>query len=200
MSLNLINFRINILLCAALLCAALLCVAPASMAEEKAVTVQSILANAPKPHEVEFARKGVAETSIEAAWERPCPYNSSSLLFGDSGDFDSDELPLRCRRWRDCKTMGASASQFTEGFFKHHKTGQKIPQKWIQDGQDLAKNDAEFGGGSGHSYNYALKFAEENWQLFKGRNASEANQLVKKKFWQWCAVEPLSIWKSKLDN
>ena len=194
------RFRIMLSHVKLLLCISLLSATPTSIAEEKVLTVQSILANAPKPHEVEFARKSVAETSIENAWERPCPYNSSRLLFDDSGDIDLDEIHLRCRRWQDCKTMGASASQFTEGFFKHHKTGEEIPQQWKKDGEDLAKNDAEFGGGSGHSYNYALKFAEENWRLFEGRSASEADKLVKKQFWQWCAVEPLSIWKSKLDD
>lgn len=194
------RFRIMLSHVKLLLCISLLGATPTSIAEEKAVTVQSILANAPKPHEVEFARKGVAETSIENAWERPCPYNSSRLLFDDSGDIDLDEIHLRCRRWQDCKTEGANASRFTEGFFKHHKTGEKIPQQWKDDGEDLAKNDAEFGGGSGHSYNYALKFAEKNWRLFEGRSAGEADKLVKKQFWQWCAVEPLSIWKSKLDD
>ncbi|MGI2214409.1 hypothetical protein [Shewanella oncorhynchi] len=62
--------------------------------------MQSILANAPKQHEVEFARKSVAETSIDNAWERPCPYNSSRLLTEGSGDFDVDKAPLRCRRWQ----------------------------------------------------------------------------------------------------
>lgn len=154
--------------CSALHLLLLLGATPTSIAEEKVLTVQNILANAPKPHEVEFARKGVAETSIENAWERPCPYNSSRLLFDDSGDIDLDEIHLRCRRWQDCKTMGASASQFTEGFFKHHKTGEKIPQQWKDDGEDLAKNDAEFGGGSGHSYNHALKFAEKTGACLKG--------------------------------
>ncbi|MCH1921131.1 hypothetical protein L9G15_17045 [Shewanella sp. A3A] len=52
----------------------------------------------------------------------------------------------------------------------------------------------------GHTYNYALKFAEKNWRLFEGRSATEADKLVKKQYWQWCAAEPLSIWKSKLDD
>lgn len=195
MSFRLFPFSMNLLFCVLLLGAT-----PTSIAEEKVLTVQSILANAPKPDEVEFARQGVAETSIENAWERPCPYNSSRLLTEGSGDFDVDEAPLRCRRWQDCKTAGADASRFTEGFFKHHKTGKDIPQQWQQDGEDLAKNDAEFGGGLGHSYNHALKFAEKNWRLFEGRSASEADKLVKKQFWQWCTVEPLSIWKSKLDD
>ncbi|MCK7631928.1 hypothetical protein M0D73_18980, partial [Shewanella putrefaciens] len=99
MSFRLFPFSMNLLFCVSLLGAT-----PTSIAEEKVLTVQNILANAPKPHEVEFARKGVAETSIENAWERPCPYNSSRLLFDDSGDIDLDEIHLRCRRWQDCKT------------------------------------------------------------------------------------------------
>lgn len=193
MLLSSIRFRLKFLLFVLLLI-----IAPTSMAEEKTLTVQSILANAPTSEEVEFARQGVAEASIENAWERPCPYSSSRLLGRD--DLDEDEALLRCRRWRDCKTMGTDAGRFTEGFFNHHKTGQPIPPQWAQYGEELAKNDAEFGGGLGHSYLYALKFAEENWRLFEGRSPSEADKLVKKRFWQWCSSEPLSIWKSKLDD
>ncbi|MCH1926559.1 hypothetical protein L9G74_17210 [Shewanella sp. C32] len=187
------HFRLNFSLLVLLLITV-----PTSMAQEKTPTLQSILANATTAEEAEFARQGVAETSIENAWERPCPYNSSRL-WGQNG-VDQDEVLLRCSRWRDCKTAADDASRFTEGFFEHHQTGQQIPPEWAQDGEDLAQNDAEFGGGLGHTYNYALKFAEKNWRLFEGRSATEADMLVKKQYWQWCAAEPLSIWKSKLDD
>ncbi len=56
---------------------------------------------------------------------------------------------------------------------------------------------SDFEDAKGHLYQYALKFSEDNWRLFEGRIPLEASDLAEQKFWQWCSIQPLSIWENE---
>lgn len=177
-----------------LLCVSLLSVASISIAEEKSGYDLLLEMAIPKPHEVELARKGVAEASIEKAWERPCPYVA---LEAEDGSAEGDQLYYRCQRWNNCKEVGGSASVFTEAFFRNHKKKLGIPWELMRDGSAFGKDASNFEDAKGHLYQYALKFSEDNWRLFEGRIPLEASDLAEQKFWQWCSIQPLSIWENE---
>ena len=67
----------------------------------------------------------------------------------------------------------------------------------MRDGSAFGMDESNFETTKGQLYRYALKFAEENWRLFEGRAPLEASDLVEKKFWQWCSIQPLSIWEDE---
>ncbi|WP_300481011.1 hypothetical protein [Shewanella sp.] len=191
------RFRIRLFQTKFLLCVSLFSAAAFSIAEEKSGYDLLLEMAIPKPHEVELARKGVAEASIEKAWERPCPYKA---LEAEDGSAEGDKLYYSCQRWNDCIEVGGSASVFTEAFFRNHKkkSGEiVIPWELMRDGSAFGMNESNFETTKGQLYRYALKFAEENWRLFEGRAPLEASDLVEKKFWQWCSIQPLSIWEDE---
>jgi hypothetical protein len=192
MCFRIILFHVKILLCVSLLSATAI-----AIAEEKTGYDLLLEMAIPKPHEVELARKGVAEASIEKAWERPCPYDE---LEAEDGSAEGDQLYYRCQRWNDCKMVGDSASLFSEAFFKNHqkKSGETIiPWEWMRDGRAFGKDESNFEYAKGHLLRYALKFAEANWRLYEGRDPFKATELTDQKFWQWCSVQPLSIWEDE---
>lgn len=191
------HFRIRLFHVKLLLCVSLLSASSIAIAEEKFRYDLLLEMAIPKPHEIELARKGVAETRIEKAWERPCPYEE---LEAEDGSAEGDQLYQRCQRWNDCKQVGGSASVFSEAFFKNHqfKSGEiVIPWELMRDGSAFGMDESNFETTKGQLYRYALKFAEENWRLFEGRAPLEASDLVEKKFWQWCSIQPLSIWEDE---
>lgn len=67
------RFRIRLFQAKILLCVSLLSAASISIAEEKS-GYDLLLEMFPEPYEIELARKGIAETNIDKAWERACPY------------------------------------------------------------------------------------------------------------------------------
>lgn len=177
-----------------LLCFSLLSVTSISIAAEKTGYELLLEMAIPKPYEIELARKGTAETNIDKAWERPCPYED---LTGTAED--EDGFFYRCRRWNNCVLIGGSASVFTQAFFQNHqrKPEDQLPWELFRDGSGFLLNPSDFEGATGHLIQYALKFAEDNWRLFEGRDADEASDMVEEKFWQWCSAEPLTLWKTE---
>ncbi|MCH1926574.1 hypothetical protein L9G74_17285 [Shewanella sp. C32] len=173
-----------------LLCFSLLSIASTAIAKEKSAYDLLMERAISKPHEVELARKGIAETSIDRAWERPCPYRE---LRGT--EEEEKEFLYHCERWNDCVSTGGAASIFTEGYYKNQQLppDAQVPWTFYQnlflDGEDLAS-------ATGHLKQHALKFAEDNWRLFEGRDAHETSDMVEDKFWQWCSAEPLTLWKA----
>ncbi|TDW56279.1 hypothetical protein [Oceanimonas baumannii] len=163
------------------------------MAEEKS-GYDLLLEMTPKPHEIELARKGVAEANIDKPWERACPYRE---LTGTAEA--EDEYFFRCQRWDDCVSAGASASIYSEAFFQNHQRQPEDQMSWesYRDGSIFLLEPSDFERVTGHLRQYALKSAEENWRLFEGRDAAEASDLVEKKFWQWCSAEPLTLWEAE---
>ncbi len=188
MPLNSRVFQAQFLLCLSLL-------SPTSIAIAKEKSAYDLLMERAisKPHEVELARKGIAETSIDRAWERPCPYRE---LRGT--EEEEKEFLYHCERWNDCVSTGGAASIFTQAFFQNHQRqpDDQVPWEPYRDGRIFLLNPSDFENATGHLIQHALKFAEDNWRLFEGRDAREASDMVEDKFWQWCSAEPLSIWKA----
>ncbi|MCH1926560.1 hypothetical protein L9G74_17215 [Shewanella sp. C32] len=176
-----------------LLCFSLLSIASTAIAKEKSAYDLLMERAISKPHEVELARKGIAETSIDRAWERPCPYRE---LRGT--EEEEKEFLYHCERWDDCVSVSAQASVFTQAFFQNHQRqpDDQVPWKLYKDGSIFLLNPSDFKWADGHLRQHALKFAEDNWRLFEGRDAHEASDMVEDKFWQWCSAEPLTLWKA----
>lgn len=148
------------------------------------------------PQELELARQGVAEAQIEKAWDRPCPYEQ--LERNQQGP----QTLYRCERWDDCVEVSAETSLFTEAFYRNHQSQPGdtiIPWEMMRDGRAflLDASDLDEAYAKGHLLRHALKFADENWRLFEGRDPAKASELVEDKFWRWCSVEPLSIWQNQ---
>ncbi|VEF27255.1 Uncharacterised protein [Shewanella baltica] len=184
------RFRIRLFQTKFLLCVSLLSAASISIAEEKS-GYDLLLEMFPKPYEIELARKGIAETNIDKAWERACPYRE---LTGTTEA--EDEYFFRCKRWDECVSAGSSASVYTEGFFRNQQLDPNAQVPW-ELYRDVLLEGADLERVTGHLRQYALKSAEENWRLFEGRDAAAASDLVEKKFWQWCSAEPLTLWKAE---
>ena len=187
------RFRTRLFQTKILLCVSLLSAASISIAEEK-TGYDLLLEMLPKPHEIELARKGIAETNIDKPWERACPYSELS------GTAEAeDEYFFRCQRWNDCVSAGASASIYSEAFFQNHQRQPKdqMPWEYFRDGSMFLLEPSDFETVSGHLRQYALKSAEENWRLFEGRDAATASDMVETKFWQWCSIQPLSLWENE---
>ncbi len=164
------------------------------MANESGEPAQLLMDRFPKPHEIEFARQGVAEANIDKPWETACPYRE---LTGTAEV--EDEFFFRCQRWDDCVSAGGSASIYSEAFFQNHQRQPKdqVPWESYRDGSIFLLEPSDFERVTGHLRQYALKSAEENWRLFEGLDAAAASDLVEKKFWQWCSAEPLTLWKAE---
>ncbi|WP_335923410.1 hypothetical protein [Shewanella chilikensis] len=164
------------------------------MADENGEPAKLLMDRFPKPHEIELARKGMAEANIDRPWDRACPYRE---LTGTAEA--EDEFFFRCQRWDDCVSAGGSASIYSEAFFQNHQQPPKDQKPWesYRNGSIFLLEPSDFERVTGHLRQYALKFAEENWRLFEERDASEASDLVEKKFWQWCSAEPLTLWKAE---
>jgi hypothetical protein len=164
------------------------------MADENGEPAKLLMDRFPKPHEIELARKGMAEANIDRPWDRACPYRE---LTGTAEA--EDEFFFRCQRWDDCVSAGGSASIYSEAFFQNHQQPPKDQKPWesYRNGSIFLLEPSDFERVTGHLRQYALKFAEENWRLFEGRDASEASDLVEKRFWQWCSAEPLTLWKAE---
>ncbi len=202
-SINSNSLRIKLLLCASLLA-----MAPTAMAEEKGFNLALLMEMAiPKPHELELARKRLAESNIEKAWERPCPYyvlDDEYIKKYNKYSPESKEYYYRCERWETCKIQGGSTSIYTEGFYRNHQAESKgkafFPWETMRNGQAFLLDESSFEYAEGHLRRYGLKFAEENWRLFEGRSNHEASDMVEQKFWQWCSVQPLSLWEADDDH
>lgn len=78
----------------------------------------------PKPHEIEPARKGVAEANIEKAWDRPCPYGE---LETKNDSAEGDRLYYRCQRWR--KFNEPPMVKFAECMFV--KKAYRLLESWL---------------------------------------------------------------------
>jgi hypothetical protein len=188
------RFRIRLFQAKLILCVSLFSATAISNAEEKTGYDLLLEMAIPKPHEVELARKGVAENRIGKAWERPCPYRE---LTGTAEA--EDEFFFRCQRWNDCVSAGGSASIYSQAFFQNHQRQLKdqMPWEYYRDGSIFLLESSDFERVNGHLRQYALKFAEDNWRLFEGRVPLEASDLVEQKFWQWCSAEPLTLWQAE---